>query len=284
MQRRTLLQWLAGAVASTALGGAAPRLAGAADVFARGRRVDQIGIQLYTVRALMEREFDETLRALGALGYREVEFAGWYGRTPAQLREALRGARLTAPSSHVDVAELRRDAARVVGTHAEAGFQYVVVPWLNVADRQTLDDWRRRADEFTKFAEAARRAGIGFAYHNHEFEFTPIGGELPMEILATRTDPALVKLELDLYWTVAAGASPVKWITRWPGRVVAVHVKDRSADGKMVDVGQGTIPFGELLRTAKANGLRHWFVEHDNPPDPMASAVSSHNWLAKLKL
>jgi sugar phosphate isomerase/epimerase len=259
-------------------------LARAAEAAARGLRIDRIGIQLYTVRALMEQNFDDTLRALGALGYREVEFAGWYGRTPAQIREALSGARLTAPSSHVDVAELRRDAARVVGTHAEAGFRYVVVPWLNVADRQTLDDWRRRADEFTAFAEAARRAGIGFAYHNHEFEFTPIDGVLPMEILATRTDPKAVKLELDLYWTVAAGASPIKWITRWPGRVVAVHVKDRSADGKMVDVGQGTIPFGELLRAARANGLRHWFVEHDNPTDPMASAVASHRWLAQLKL
>ncbi|MDX2184828.1 MAG: sugar phosphate isomerase/epimerase [Gemmatimonadaceae bacterium] len=284
MQRRTLLQWLAGAAASTAAGVSIPSVARAAEAALSGRRIERIGIQLYTVRALLERNFDDTLRALGAAGYREVEFAGWYGRTPAQLREALRGARLTAPSAHVDVAELRRDAAGVMGAHAEAGFRYVIVPWLNVDDRRTLDDWRRRADEFTAFAEVARRAGVTFAYHNHEFEFTPIDGVLPMEVLATRTDPVLVKLELDLYWTVAAGASPVKWITRWPGRVVAVHVKDRSADGTMVDVGQGTIPFGELLRVARANGLRHWFVEHDNPADPMASAIESHNWLAKLKL
>lgn len=243
--------------------------------------LERVGIQLYSVRSLLARDFDGTLRALAAIGYREVEFAGWHGRTPAQVKTAVAAAGLAAPSAHVDLASFRTDPARLCGEHAEAGHRAVVIAWMSPAERKTLDDWRRRAEEFTRFAEAARRAGLAFGYHNHEFEFVPVEGTVPFEVLASATDPALVTLELDLYWATVAGADPLAWMRRWPGRVTMVHVKDRSADGRMVDVGAGTIGFDALLREARRLGLRHAFVEHDNPTDPMGFARASYGWLSR---
>lgn len=265
-------------VAAAAAAGIAgrPRLAWTTE-----RPLERIGIQLYSVRGLMAQDFDGTLRALAGIGYRELEFAGWHGRTPAQVKAAVAAAGLTAPSAHVDLAAFRADPAKLCGEHAEAGHRTVVVAWMLPAERRTLDDWARRIDEFARFGEAARRAGLQFAYHNHEFEFVPIDGTVPFELLATRTDPSLVRLELDLYWATVAGVDAVAWMRRWPGRVTMVHVKDRSADRQMVNVGAGTIPFDALLREARGLGLQHAFVEHDNPTDPMGFAKASYAWLSR---
>lgn len=241
--------------------------------------IPRIGIQLYSVRNLLAKDFEGTLKALRAIGYREVEFAGWYNRTPDQIKRAVSDAGLTAPAAHVDLMAFRRDAAKLVGEHAAAGHQSVVVAWMPPSERTTLDDWKRRAEEFNRFGDAARKGGLSFAYHNHEFEFKPIDGQVPFEVLATGTDPELVRLELDLYWATLAGADPLAWFRRWPGRVTMVHVKDRDANARMVDVGAGTLPFDTMLKAARAAGLQHAFIEHDNPTDPMAFAQASYNWL-----
>lgn len=280
MQRREWLVRTGAAAMAASLGWSRPGSAWAEGELVT-KPLDRIGIQLYSVRSLMAQDFDGTLRALAGIGYREVEFAGWYGRTPAQIKAAVAAAGLSAPSAHVDLAAFRADPAKLCGEHAEAGHRTVVIAWMLPAERKTLDDWKRRADEFTRFAEAAKRAGLGFGYHNHEFEFVPIDGTVPFELLTTRTDPSLVRLELDLYWATVAGADPVAWLRRWPGRVTMVHVKDRSVDGKMVDVGAGTVPFDVLLREARRLGLTHAFVEHDAPADPMGFARASYAWLSR---
>jgi sugar phosphate isomerase/epimerase len=239
----------------------------------------RVGIQLYSVRSLLAKDFEGTLKALGAIGYREVEFAGWYNRTPDQIKRAVSDAGLTAPAAHVDLMAFRRDAAKLVAEHAAAGHRNVVVAWMPPGERTTLDDWKRRAEEFNRFGEAARNGGLSFAYHNHDFEFKPVEGQVPFEVLAAGTDPELVRLELDLYWATLAGADPLAWFRRWPGRVTMVHVKDRDAAGRMVDVGAGTLPFDPMLKAARKLGLQHAFIEHDNPTDPMAFAQASYTWL-----
>ncbi|MCU0623501.1 MAG: sugar phosphate isomerase/epimerase [Gemmatimonadaceae bacterium] len=279
MQRRDWLVRTGAAAMAASLGWR--RAAAAEATESADRPLERIGIQLYSVRSLMAQDFDGTLRALAGIGYREVEFAGWFGRTPAQVKAAVAAAGLTAPSAHVDLAAFRADPAKLCAEHAEAGHQTVVIAWMLPAERKTLDDWKRRADEFQRFAEAAKRAGLGFGYHNHEFEFMPIDGTVPFELLTTRTDPALVRLELDLYWATVAGVDPLAWMRRWPGRVRMVHVKDRSAEGKMVDVGAGVIAFDALLREARRLGLAHVFVEHDAPADPMGFARASYAWLSR---
>lgn len=281
MLRREVLKRLGAAAIVPAMGSWPERLASLGAPPMTDRPMEKVGIQLYSVRGLMAQDFDGTLRALAGIGYREVEFAGWHGRTPAQVKAALAAAGLAAPSAHVDLAAFRADAAKLCGEHAAAGHQTVVIAWMLPAERKTLDDWKRRVEEFGTFAEAAKRAGLRFAYHNHDFEFVPIDGTVPFELLAAGTDPRVVQLELDLYWMTVAGVDPLPWMRRWPGRVSMVHVKDRSAQGQMVSVGSGTISFDSLLREARRLGLRHAFVEHDNPPDPMGFARASYDWLSR---
>jgi len=242
-----------------------------------------IGIQLYTVRTLMARDFDGTLAALAGIGYREVEFAGYFGRTPAQVREALRKNGLASPSTHI---ALPADDAAWQRTLDEAnaiGHQWVTIAWLDAPMRRTPDDWTRIADRFNHLGALAKRAGLRFAYHNHDFEFTHVGGTTLFDTLLARTDPALVDLEMDVYWVTHGGADPLAIIRSHPGRFPLLHLKDATAapERRMVDVGAGTIDFPAIL-AADRTTLKHAFVEHDDPADPLASARASYSYLSKL--
>lgn len=245
-----------------------------------------LGLQLYTLRTEMTANLERTLARVGSLGYREVEFAGYFGRTPAQVRAALAAAGLTAPATHLALETL--EGERQAGTLAEAaavGHRWIVVPWIAPAQRRTLDDWRRIAGRLNVAAAAAQRAGFSFAYHNHDFELTPIDARVPLELLLAETDPALVKLELDVYWAVKAGADPFALFSRWPGRVAMLHLKDTAGAPahRMVEVGAGTIDWARILREGMARGgVRHAFVEHDQPADPWASVWASAEHLKKL--
>ena len=121
--------------------------------------------------------------------------------------------------------------------------------------------------------------GMRFGYHNHEFEFVPTDGAVPMALLLDETDPALVDWQMDIYWTVDGGEDPLAWLDRYRGRVTSVHIKDRSADGEMVAVGDGVIDFPRILTSAAEQGLRYGFVEHDFPEDPIESVRRSFNYL-----
>lgn len=281
MDRRQALRTLGAAAAAAPLATLA-RLAAAAPSPA-GARLDRLGIQLYTVRDVLAKDFDGTLAAIRAAGYREVEMFFRFGRTPAQVKQSIAAAGLTSPATHTDLPGFRKDPAKVAGEAVEAGHRWIVVAYVNPDERKTLDDWKRRRDEITTCAEAAKKAGIGFAYHNHDFEFATVEGVVPYEMLTTTTDPALVKLEMDLFWTVQAGQDPLPWITRWPGRVTMVHVKDRKKDGTMVTVGDGAIDFATLLAEGRKRGLQHWFVEHDQPKDSLDFARKSAAYLGGLR-
>ena len=246
----------------------------------RSHRLDRIGVQLYTVRAELERDFDGTLLRLAEIGYREVEFAGYFGRTPAHVRAAVARAGLTAPGAHVPFEMLLGEFERTAGDAATAGHDWVVVPWLPEDARRTAADWRRVAELFNRAGEQARAAGVRFAYHNQAYDWTPVEAMTPFDVVATATQSGLVDFELDVYWAVKGGSDPLRLIERVPGRFPLMHFKDaRGPEQAMVDVGAGSIDWRAILARGSQAGLRHVFIEHDTPADPFASARAGFDYL-----
>ncbi len=250
-----------------------------------GDRLERIGLQLYTVREALARDFAGTLVRVAAIGYREVEFAGYFGHPPGAVRQALQRAGLEAPSAHVPFEALGDAWPQAIQDARAIGHRYLVVPWIPDARRQSLASYREVAAAFNRAALAAARAGLRFAYHNHQFEFQPLEGRIPYDVLLEATDPQLVDFELDLYWLAAGGGDPLAYLARYPGRFAMLHLKDRDATARhgMTEVGSGTLDFPAILRAAKRAGLRHAFVEHDNPASPFDSIRSSFAYLERLE-
>lgn len=284
MDRREVLKRLsAGAVA---LGWASPvglasRPAGDAT---RGRLPDigPLGVQLYTVRGEMEEDVEATLERVAAIGYEEVEFAGYFGHSPAEIRRMLERTGLKAPAAHVTEPLWNGTWARALDDAAEAGHEYVVIAWIPEQVRPDLDGWRRTAALLSDAGEQARAAGLRFAYHNHDFEFGEMEGRVPFDVFLEASDPELVEIELDFFWITHGGGDPVAFLERWPGRVPMVHVKDRTTTGEMVEVGRGALDWPRLLGLARRLGTRHFFVEHDRPRRAFRSIETSYRYLSAL--
>ena len=255
----------------------------AAERPAEAGRLSPIGVQLYTVRTLLEKDFEGTLAALAAIGLREVEFAGYYGRRPQDVRDALTRTGLSAPSAHVPLESVRDDLPRLLEVARVIGHQYLVVPWLPDTQR-TLDGYRAAADLFNRVGRQAQASGMHFAYHNHAFEFVIREGRLPYDILLERCDPRYVAFEMDLYWITKGGQDPLSYFGRWPGRFPLVHAKDSSGppDHRMTDVGAGRIPWTAIFARRQQAGIRHSFIEHDEPADPLGSVRNSYEYLRRL--
>lgn len=277
MERREFVRVMAGA-------GVAIACSGNRRVATGARRLDRVGVQLYTVRDQMKENFEGTLARVAEIGYKEVEFAGYFGHTPADVKAMLDRHGLTSPSVHngaiePDAWKAALDAAHVIG------HQYIVLPWIPQERRMTLDGWKQVAQEMNRLAEAAHAAGVQFAYHNHDFEFPKMDGQVPYDVLLQNTDPKLVQLEIDLYWITKAGQDPLTYFARWPGRIPMVHVKDSAGppEHKMVDVGQGKIDWKGIFAHKDLAGIRHFFVEHDQPPQPFDDIAASYRYLSQLE-
>jgi len=242
-----------------------------------------LGLQLYTLRTEMERDVAETLARVAEIGYEEVEFAGYFGHSPSEIRRFLADAGLRAPSAHVDLNLVEEAWPATLEAAVAVGHEYVVVPSIPESMRTSLDDWRRSADRLTRAAAEAREMGLQFAYHNHDFEFREMEGRTPLDVFLETADPDLVQVELDLYWIVDAGGDPIAFIDRWPGRIPLVHVKDRTGDGRMTEVGSGVIDWTEIFRHRERAGIRHYFVEHDGPGKPFQSVEASFRYLSRLE-
>jgi sugar phosphate isomerase/epimerase len=247
------------------------------------RHLSAIGVQLYTVRAAMESDFEGTLRSLAAMGYREVEFAGLFGRDPAQVRSLLGELSLSVVGSHVDWTRFRDDPDGAIDETLALGAQYLVFPWMPDSERRTLEQWRAWAARLNAVAAASSERGLPVAYHNHDFEFTPIDGTLPYDILLAELDPTRISFELDLYWLAKAGGEPNALFQRSPGRFPLGHVKDlRRSDQAIVDVGQGDLDFAAVFAQAAQSGMQHFIVEHDQPANPMRTVQTSIEHLRQL--
>ncbi len=283
--RRSFLYTLGSALVGAACARSGNDTSGSEGTSQAGQRLDRIGIQLYTVRRDMERDFEGTLARVAQVGYREVEFAGYYGRSANNVRAVLASVGLSAPASHIGLPDFRRDADGVIAMASGVGHNYLVVPWIDEGERKTLDHYRRIGQELTRIGEKVGAAGMRLAYHNHDFELTRIDGRIPLDVLLEEADPNLVVLELDLYWAVKGGIDPVAYFAQHPGRVHLVHVKDSAGapEHRMVDVGKGTLDFGQIFARREQAGIRHAFVEHDNPPSTAETMQASYQHLSQLR-
>jgi sugar phosphate isomerase/epimerase len=272
-------QWMAGGAALATTLSAGP-------LIARSVARKPIGIQLYTVREIFQPDPMGTLEKIAKIGYREVEYGGGgYDKMDhAALRKTMDRLGLTSPSLHIGYEALAADFDGSVTMAKTLGADTVVLPWM-AENLRNADGWKAAVANFSRWAEQLKKAGLDFAYHNHDFEFTTKpGGTSLFDTLVADTDPALVKLELDLFWAVAAGEDPKAIINRHPGRIYAYHVKDRTADGKMTSVGKGTIDFADIFTLNATAGVKHFYVENDQSPAPyLPDITTSFTTLSRLR-
>lgn len=271
--RRELL----GALGGLALGGLPWRRSVA-------RPPDQpLGIQLYTVRELLSRDFEGTLANLARIGYWEVEFAGLHGQRARDVRAMLDRLGLRAPGAHYGLPDIQDTLDRTIAEAKALGLEYVIVPWLP-EDSRTRGGFARIAETFNKAGEKLRAVGLRLGYHNHDFEFAELkGGGIGYDVLLEKTDPALVWMELDLFWIRKGGRDALRYFRSYPDRFRLVHIKDMAADGSMTDIGMGAMDWAGLLGAARQAGVRHFIAEHDAAADPLRFAKTSFEYLSALK-
>jgi sugar phosphate isomerase/epimerase len=266
--------------------------------------ISKVGVQLYTVRDAMKKDFAGTIAKVASIGYKVVEFAGYFDHSPAEVRSLVDKNGLTAPSCHVGYDDVEKKLSEVIDAAHTIGHNFIVCPWVDEKLRKSPGGWKQVAAAFNKAGESTKKADIQFGYHNHTFEFVPdsnLGGKLPYDFLLENTDPGLVKFEMDLCWISVTGNDPVSYFQRFPGRFPLVHVKDvkelpKVAPAKssefttssfekstMTSAGSGVIDWKHIFGHAGQAGIQHYFVEHDAPADPFASITASYKYLSMLR-
>jgi sugar phosphate isomerase/epimerase len=263
------------------------------------RSLTDIGVQLYTVRDDMTKSAVATLRAIGAMGYNHVESAGYdrgkfYGIGAKQYKELLSDIGLKQHSGHTsigvgepaDSTNMLNNWDRVCEDAAMLDQKYIVLGWIGADDRKTMDDYKRHAELFNKCGEKAKEYKLQFCFHNHDFEFMPIQGQIPYDYLLANTDKELVKFELDHYWTTKAKVDSIKMIAKHPGRFPLFHIKDMAKkDTKFAEVGSGRIKYPKIFAHAEKAGMEYCFVEQDTTYGltPLESIKKSLTYLRGMK-
>jgi sugar phosphate isomerase/epimerase len=263
-----------------------------------------IGLQLYTVREEANKDLLGTLKTLQNIGFREVETAGFYGKSGKELRKLLADHGMTAPSAHSSMGEIQKGMQKLVDGAAEVGAKYFVCAFpalppgvsmpntTALASGITLDHWKWNAEQLNKLGEVAKKAGLQAAYHNHNMEFRSYDGVVAYDELLKATDPSLVTMELDLAWVVTAGADPVKYLKKHADRISMLHVKDVRKDmrtmtdrvqAQTTEVGSGKIDWKHLFKSMESSRIKHYFVEQENFERPPLDAVKvSFDYLKTL--
>ena len=284
ISRRTFLKTASASAACAAVWNSAPWLMANAMGL-------PLGLQLYSVRDLLPEDYEGTLKRLGAIGYREVEAAGFFGHSPSEVKQAMDHAGLLCVSAHYPMKDLLPKVDETIQFGKDLGLNYIVcaAPMLKDPSRakdpgsrearesMTLDDWRWNADQFNRIGERVRAAGMKFAYHNHTPEFRSENGVMFYDELLRSTDPSKVTMELDCGWAIVAGQNPVDLLTRYPTRISMLHVKDfkitsatnPSNAPPSTELGRGTIDYRPIFEAANKAHIEHAFVEQeefDMPP------------------
>ena len=264
------------------------------------RRQTLIGVQLYTVRELMQQNPADTIAKVAKVGFNSVEGATYtgtqkfYGMGPAAFASLLKNNGLVMPSCHYRLGEEKTNGEMVKGTMlhewdkavndaAAVGLKYMVCAFLSPAERGGLDHYKYVADQLNIAGEKCKKAGIQLCYHNHDFEFVKQDNAYPMDILFA-ADKDLVKFEMDLYWVTKAGMDPITLFNQHPGRFPLMHLKDmdKTEQRAFTEVGNGTIDFKTILKHQKKAGLKYFFVEQDKcPGSPLDSITQSYNYIKK---
>lgn len=267
-------------------------LAPVASKFMTGDTDDKLkafGIQLWTVKKALAEDPKGVLKQLSADGYKLIEsFQGnrgiFWGMSNIEFKKYMDELGMTIISSHCTTGE---DFEKKANEAAAIGMKYLLNPFVPV--QKSVDDYKKIAEQFNKNGEICKRAGIRFGYHNHNHDFKMIDNQVPMDIYLHNTDPALVDFEMDIYWVVTAKQDPEAWLKKYNNRFRLCHIKDRTKGATVDDasciLGQGSIDYPKILKTAKKHGMHYYIVEqerYDNTTE-MDSAKADAEYLKKIK-
>lgn len=284
-----------------------------------------VGIQLFSLPKMCIADFPGTLKMLSHMGYKELELfgpypfstqkakdhwaalgpmvgfngSGYFDRDIKDVKKLLGDHGLSSPSAHTDLDTLMNNMGALGEAAHTLGHKYVVLPAIPDEYRKTIDDYKKIAETFNKIGADAKKNGIRFAYHNHGYGIKPKDGVIPLELIINNTDPELVFLEMDIFWTTAGGADPVQLLSRYPNRYKMLHIKDMkhkatfSGDGgdasqwvalwgEMTTAGDGVLDLKSLFKQAKKTRIEHFIVEQDLVADPDIALKKSIDYLKKL--
>jgi sugar phosphate isomerase/epimerase len=260
-----------------------------------GAKLKTIGVQLYTLRNIINDRPMEVLQSLEQTGFRECEVIQG---NMEKIWDSLKQTKLKPVSLHLDTPLFTRDQAKLPAALEDAkkrGFSYVVCPYIAPQDRGGVEVMKRLADTLNKAGEACAESGLKLAYHNHAFEFEPApGGGTLLDVLMNTSDPRLVTLELDIMWSQVGGVNPVAVLERYGRRVTLMHLKNVTAGlgpqynekvprEAFREVGNGAVDIAAVLKAAAKAGVQHYFVEQDQTPgNPLDSLKQSYAYLQQL--
>ncbi|MFZ4661856.1 MAG: sugar phosphate isomerase/epimerase family protein [Caldilineaceae bacterium] len=287
----------------------------------------RFGVGLFTIPKLLDQDFTGTMQLLAEIGYKEVEFfgpydfsapaaqarwqpianilgmkgSGYYGLTAQAVKAILARNGLTASSMHTDLLTLRERMSELAAAAHVVGARYVVLPSIPEDERATLDDYKRVADEFNQIGANAVAEGIRFAYHNHGYGLRAMDGVVPFQLVLERTDPALVDMQLDIYWNTAGGGDPIQYLQNYPGRFRLMHIKDMlqrfpvpddmnnpqawmALFQHISDAGSGVLDLAALVSEGSRSGVQHFLLERDLAPNSVETLRKSYENLTGLQL
>jgi len=260
-----------------------------------------LGLQLYSVRDFLPKDYQGTLAQLGAMGYQEVEAAGFFGHSAAEVKQAMSQAGLRCVSAHYPLQQLE-PLDDVLRFGRELGLRTIVcaspierdpakakgLSWVRGLEAMSLDDWKWNADQLNRIGERVRAEGMQLGYHNHFIEFHPHDGVLPYDVLLEQTDPKLVTMEMDCGWVVIGGHKPEEYLTKYPERYSMLHIKEFKLEGwkpgmepVSTEMGRGSIDYASIFAAAKKAPIRHIFVEQEAFPDmpAMEALKADADWM-----
>lgn len=249
------------------------------------------GIQLYTLRGELPGKARELLQQLAKQGYSYIEsYEGpegiYWNHSPKAFKEYLDNLGLKMVSTHCDAS---KNFERKAADAASIGLQYLICPW--VGPQKSIEDFKKIARQFNDMGAICKKNGIRFAYHNHDYSFKTVDGQIPQAVLLKETDPSLVDFEMDLYWVSYAGQDPLQWMTNYPNRFKLCHVKDKSRapypkEGYLsVDLGTGSIDFKKILPKAVSQGMEYLIVEQEFYPNgsQIEAAATGASYMKRLR-
>lgn len=264
-----------------------------------------LGIQLWTVKSEAEKDLEGTLKKVYAAGFREIEFAGYYNKAPADLAKLMKSIGFSLVSTHAGAGDIAKKGDQIIADAKALGLKYIVcsspgvspekekLSWEERMKAVDVTDWKWNVDLFNSFGKKVSDAGMTFGYHNHSAEFRKLSnGQTGFDYLFGNTDAKHVKIELDVGWVVVAQQDPIALLNQHKDRVIALHVKDvakRTAadkDPPSVALGEGVVDWKSVIGTAKKNGTKAFFYEQEEPfTRPILDSVKiSGDYLTRLKI
>ena len=273
--RRTFIKLTGGLTTGLAFGSLAGSSLLSSCANAGSKKIKDFGLQLYSLRDDMPKDPKGVLKQVAAFGYKQIEsyhhgeLGFMWGMEQKEFKKYLDDLGLTIVSTHHPVVENfpanKAEFEKTAAQAAEIGMKYILCPWLGA--QKTIEEYKQKAALFNQCGEVCKKAGLRFGYHNHDYSFLPLEGQIPQDVLMQNTDPELVDFEMDMYWVVTAKADPEAWLKKYPDRFKLCHVKDRIKNSTEHDatttLGLGSIDYPKILNTAKGLGMQYYIVEHE---------------------